>query len=253
MNKKRKLVIEKLLEKIHSGEIVVGDKLLPERQMAEAVGETRPVLREGLIALDAMGVVDIRDRQGIFLSSNEEDEASMMLHRVRGWPADILSRVMEVRQMIEPLATGLAAARCGEKDLMKMQECLKHMKALAEQPGEEAAKEGAYWNTSFHTVIVESADNAYLSRIYEGVYSVIEQGMSMMRINTSPKAHGGRLLAYQDHVRLYELIKAKDSAGAELFAEEHLKHTINAMVQLGQIVPISNLFEQGFAGRGRPA
>ena len=82
MNEKRRLVIEKLLEKIHSGEIVVGDKLLPERQLAEAVGETRPVMREGLIALDAMGVIDIRDRQGIFLSSNEENEARMMLHRV---------------------------------------------------------------------------------------------------------------------------------------------------------------------------
>lgn len=155
MNEKRRLVIEKLLEKIHSGEIVVGDKLLPERQLAEAVGETRPVMREGLIALDAMGVIDIRDRQGIFLSSNEENEARMMLHRVRGWPADILSRVMEVRQIIEPLATGLAAARRGEKDLIKIQECLKHMEELAGQAGEEAAKEGAYWNTSFHTVIVE--------------------------------------------------------------------------------------------------
>ena len=251
MNEKRRLVIEKLLEKIHSGEIAVGDKLLPERQLAEAVGETRPVMREGLIALDAMGVIDIRDRQGIFLSSNEENEARMMLHRVRGWPADILSRVMEVRQIIEPLATGLAAARRGEKDLIKIQECLKHMEELAGQAGEEAAKEGAYWNTSFHTVIVESADNAYLSRIYEGVYSIIEQGMSMMRINTSPGAHGGRLVAYQDHVRLYELIEAKDSAGAELFAEEHLRRTIVAMVRLGQIVPTSDLFEQGFVGKAR--
>ena len=125
------------------------------------------------------------------------------------------------------------------------------MEELAGQAGEEAAKEGAYWNTSFHTVIVESADNAYLSRIYEGVYSIIEQGMSMMRINTSPGAHGGRLVAYQDHVRLYELIEAKDSAGAELFAEEHLRRTIVAMVRLGQIVPTSDLFEQGFVGKAR--
>ena len=35
MNEKRRLVIEKLLKMIHSGEIVVGDKLLPERQLAE--------------------------------------------------------------------------------------------------------------------------------------------------------------------------------------------------------------------------
>jgi GntR family transcriptional repressor for pyruvate dehydrogenase complex len=51
MNSKRKLVIEKLLQKIHSGEIVLNDKLLPERQLVDAVGETRPVLREGLSRL----------------------------------------------------------------------------------------------------------------------------------------------------------------------------------------------------------
>ena len=61
MNAKRKQLIEKLLEKIQSGEIVVGDKLLPERKLAEILGETRPVLREGLIALEAMGVLTMAD------------------------------------------------------------------------------------------------------------------------------------------------------------------------------------------------
>ena len=60
MNDKRRQVIEKLLEKINSGEVVSQDKLLPERRLAEVVGETRPVVREGLIALEAMGVLDIR-------------------------------------------------------------------------------------------------------------------------------------------------------------------------------------------------
>jgi GntR family transcriptional repressor for pyruvate dehydrogenase complex len=251
LNEKRKEVIEKILYKIRNGEIAINGKLLPERQLAEAIGESRPVLREGLIALEAMGVLDIRERQGIYFSSREENDAKMMLQKVRGWPADVLSRVMEVRQIIEPLATGLAAARRNDKDLMKMRECLEFMKELVDQTSEEAAKKGAYYNTAFHTVIVESADNAYLSRIYEGVYAVIEEGLSLMRINTSPGASGGRELAYQEHVRLYELIEAKDSAGAELFAEEHLLHSINAMVKLGQIVPTSNLINQKLVGRAR--
>lgn len=251
MNDKRKQVIEKLLAKIHSGEIVVKDKLLPERQLVDAIGETRPVLREGLIALEAMGVLDIRDRQGIFLSSVEENEAKMMLQKVHGWPADMLSRAMEVRQIIEPIATGLAASRRDEKDLVKLRECLGQMKELAEQTTEEAAGKGAFWNTAFHTIIVESADNAYLSRIYEGVCSTIEQGMFLMRINTPPSEDGGRVAAYHDHIELYKLIEGKNAAGAELYSEMHLLHTINALVRLGQIVPASNLFEQKRAGRVR--
>jgi len=251
MNSKRKQIIEKLLEKIYSKEIVTDDKLLPERDLVDILGETRPVIREGLIALEAMGVLDIRDRQGTFLSSSQENEAKTVLQKIHGWPADILSRAMEVRQIIEPIATGIAAKRRNNKDLLKMHECLNHMKQLSKETSKEAAEQGAYWNTAFHTVIVESADNAYLSRIYEGVCAVIEQGMFLMRINTSQKSEGGAMAAYQDHVILYERIEAGDSAGAELSSEKHLLHTINALVQFGQIVPASNLFLQKLAGQTR--
>ena len=253
MNEKRKQVIEKLLERIQSGDIVSNNKLLPERQLAEVIGETRPVLREGLIALDAMGVVDIRDRQGIFLSSHEENETSTMLQKMHGWPVDILSRAMEVRQIIEPIATGIAAYRRSEKDLEKMRACLEHMEELSQQSGQEAADKGAYWNTALHSIIIDAAGNSYLSRIYESVITAIEQGMSMMRINTPPAAEGGRFVAFREHVELYETIKAQDIRGAELCCERNLKHTINARVQVGRIVPSSNLFEQKFAGllRGR--
>ena len=84
-------------------------------------------------------MLDIRDRQGIYLSSTEENEAKMMLHKVRGWPADMLSRVMEVRQIVEPPATAIAAVRRDEKDLTKMRECLRNLRELVEEGGEEAA------------------------------------------------------------------------------------------------------------------
>ena len=251
MYDKSRLVIEKLLEMINSGEVVSQDKLLPERRLAEVVGETRPVVREGLIALEAMGVLDIRDRQGIYLSSTEENEAKMMLHKVRGWPADMLSRVMEVRQIVEPPATAIAAVRRDEKDLTKMRECLRNLRELVEEGGEEAAQQSLIWNTAFHTVIVESAENAYLSRLYEGIHAVAEHSLSLMRIRTSPEKEGGRRSVYQDHLKLFERIEARDSAGAELCAEEHLRHSINAMVELGQIVPASDLFGQKLIGQAR--
>lgn len=249
MNEKRKQVIEKLLEKIQNGEIVAGDKLLPERKLAEVIGETRPVLREGLIALEAMGVLDIRDRQGIFLSSVHEREAQNMLQTVRGWPADTLSRAMELRQIIEPTAAGIAAARRDDRALSKMCECLERMKVLSHGESEADNIEGAYWNTAFHIIIVEAGKNAYLSRIYESVCAVMERGVSVMRINTDPQEAGGRAVTYHEHAVLYELIEARDVVGAELAAEKHLKNTIAAFVKLGQIAPAADLFAQGFVGR----
>ena len=132
-----------------------------------------------------------------------------------------------------------------------MRECLRNLRELVEEGGEEAAQQSLIWNTAFHTVIVESAENAYLSRLYEGIHAVAEHSLSLMRIRTSPEKEGGRRSVYQDHLKLFERIEARDSAGAELCAEEHLRHSINAMVELGQIVPASDLFGQKLIGQAR--
>jgi len=246
MNDRRKEVILKLLNKIHSGEIVTDDKLLPERQLAEIINEPRPTLREGLISLEAMGVVDIRDRQGIYLSTSEENDAKMLLQKVHGWPADMCSRAMELRQIIEPSATAMAAVRRDEKDLKRLRICLNTLKPLSKKSDPDSIKLGTYWNKEFHIIIVHTTNNAYLARVYESVQSAINQAVYIMRESTAPGEQGGRRITYEDHEKIYECIENKDPKGARECAQEHLAHTVKAMIKLGEMVPISDLFTQGF-------
>lgn len=251
MNEKRKIVIEKLLNEIHGGNIIAGGKIPSERILAQLLGENRTIIREALISLEAMGVIDIRERQGIYISSNEENEAKMLLQRVRDWPGDVLSRIMEMRQVLDPIAASLAAARRTHEDVVNLSSCLEKMRMLSEDNRQEAAKIGAYWNTVFHTIIVTATGNTYMAKVYESVLALIEQGMSLMRASTSPAKHGGRIVAFKEHELLFEYIKNSDAAAAERIAEEHLAHTIKAMVRLGQIVPASDLYTQKLAGRLR--
>lgn len=251
LNEKRKEVIEKLIEEIHYGNIITKGKLPSERRLAELLKENRPIVREALISLEAMGVIDIREKQGIFLSPNEENEARKLLQKTKGWPGDILSRAMEMRQIIEPSATALATARRSDENVSNLSSCLENMRNLQGDAKQEAARVGAYWNTVFHTIIVSATGNAYMIRVYESVLSMIEDGMSMMRSSTKPMDFGGRHITFREHELLFEAIKNKDKDAAERVAEEHLSHTIKAMVRLGQIVPSSALYEQEFIGRLR--
>lgn len=251
LNEKRKEVIEKLLEEINCGNIAEKGKLPSERRLAELLKENRPIVREALISLEAMGVIDIREKQGIFLSSSEENEAKKLLQKTRGWPGDILSRVMEMRQVLDPAAAVLAAARRSEENVANLASCLENMRNLQGDARQEAAKVGAYWNTVFHTIIVSATGNTYMMRVYESVLSMIEGEMSMMRFGTAPTDFGGRNIAFMEHERIFEAIKSGDRDTSERIAEEHLSHTIEAMVRLGQIVPSSNLYGQKFIGRLR--
>lgn len=249
MNEKRQQVIEKILEEIHYGNIVVKGRLPSERQLAQRLNENRTVVREALISLEAMGVIDIRERQGIYLSTQEGNEAKALLNVVGQWPADTLSQVMEIRQLFDPAAAALCAIRSSRDDVEKLANCVESMRALLHDGNPEAAKSGAYWNTIYHSIIVSSTGNSYLIRIYEHILSTIEHSMSLMRFGREPNEYGGRHISFREHESLLQAIRNRDAEGAARIAEEHLAHTIKAMVSLGQIVPSSDLYGQKVAGR----
>ena len=59
---KRKLyqdVVERLMQRISTGEIRPGDQLPPERELMDVYGVGRPAVREALQALEHSGIVEI--------------------------------------------------------------------------------------------------------------------------------------------------------------------------------------------------
>ena len=65
MNEQRKSLVKKIYQALKNGEISRGNQLMTERELAEKFGVKRSPLREALIVLETMGVIDIRGRQGI--------------------------------------------------------------------------------------------------------------------------------------------------------------------------------------------
>ena len=244
VNQKRQEIIQRLMDHIHNGDIVQNGKLPPERQLAEMMGESRPVLREALIALEALGILDIRDRQGIFLVSNEGAELGILLGSARIWPQEMLSQVMEIRQILDPSVTAIAAIRRTPKDLKRLQDCLDEMEKTHLCGGEEEARAGTYWNTLFHTIIFQSSANTYLSRIYENLLTMTEKGVTIMRVELPTIDIKERGRALEQHRSIAEAIEQSNPEAARKRAQEHLTRTINAMIRLGQIPSTANLFSQ---------
>ena len=51
-------------DRLLAGELRAGDRLLPERELALALGVSRPVLREALRSLAMLGLLDIQHGRG---------------------------------------------------------------------------------------------------------------------------------------------------------------------------------------------
>ena len=68
----------KLKDKISAGEFKVGDKLPPEREIAEQMEVSRSVVRESLIMLELQNIVKVRKGSGVFVVNTPDDAQKLM-------------------------------------------------------------------------------------------------------------------------------------------------------------------------------
>ena len=61
------LIVDQIKNMILSGKLKIGDKLPPERELAELYKVSRTSVREALKALEAIGVLEIRQGGGIYI------------------------------------------------------------------------------------------------------------------------------------------------------------------------------------------
>lgn len=66
-------VMHSLLQDIRQGRYAAGSRLPPERELARAFGVSRPVVREALLALDVLGLVETRVGSGSYVSERMPD------------------------------------------------------------------------------------------------------------------------------------------------------------------------------------
>ncbi len=244
LNETRKDAIERVMKIIHTDCMVVDGKLPTERRLSELTGLNRLSLREALIAMEGMGILDIRNRQGIYLNESQGEELVYLMESAPIWmPSEMLARAMEMRQILDPAAAALAAARRGDRDIEKLNECLTNMREIRTRGGEKEAESGAYWNSVLHSSIFKAAGNALLLRAHDGLGSIIEKGVAAMRTQMPEIDPEWREMILAEHGKIVGAIVAADPREARRQMERHIGHTMESMRSLGQLAVDAGLAE----------
>ena len=112
MNKRKEEQLKRILQAIKSGEIVNDGKLPTERELERHFSMSRLHIRECLNILEAYGVLEIRERQGIFVESHDVSGAFRSLDDFQSaWAVGLYDEISEVRRLVEVPAARLAAQR----------------------------------------------------------------------------------------------------------------------------------------------
>lgn len=205
-------VARKLLEYLLSGELVPGDRIPSERQLATSLGIGRSAVRDALRPLTWLGIVEVRQGDGTYLRGMSSD----LLPKVVEWGLMLgEKRVMdlvEARRHIETVTARLAAERRTDAGAEEVRNALALMEAsLADRAALTEA------DIAFHLKVAELAGNDVLSGILSSIQSLLRVWISRLLLTADdPRA------SYMLHVPIAEAVIAGDGDRAAAAMTAHL-------------------------------
>jgi GntR family transcriptional repressor for pyruvate dehydrogenase complex len=160
--------IEQIRGLIRSGALPPGARLPPENELAAQLGLSRNSMREAVKALELVRVLDVRRGDGTYVTSLEP----RLLLEGLGLAVELLQDesilgVVEVRRLLEPAATGLAAERITDDGLSVLEARLDEMEAAGTDAERQVAADAA-----FHLDVFAATGNQTLLSVLDGLSSL---------------------------------------------------------------------------------
>jgi GntR family transcriptional repressor for pyruvate dehydrogenase complex len=157
--------IARIRAMIQSGDLPPGARLPPENQLAAQLGISRSGIREAVKVLASARVLDVRRGDGTYVTSL----APALLLEGVGFAVELLQgetllEVMEVRRLIEPAATGVAAERISERELDELGDLMQTMRSVAAD-----AEKLMQCDIAFHRTVIRATGNETLTSLLDGL------------------------------------------------------------------------------------
>lgn len=149
-------VVEQILVMIQNGAWSQGDRLPPERDLAEAFAVSRTVVREAIKTLEARGVLETLTGSGVYVRPPDPALVSRSLHMYLQLldQDDIDLRLAEIRSVLEVEIAALAAVRSTPEERQELRRLCQEMRKHVTSP-----RVLAELDFQFHLLLAEATRN----------------------------------------------------------------------------------------------
>jgi len=205
-------VVKQVQDIIRDGLLRPGDMLPPERELAERLHVSRGSLREAILALESMGLVEPRHGEGTIVRDLSAaplvNQLSVMLVQKRA----LVGELLEFRLMIEPTLAARAAANATDEEITHLEEILSRQQAKIDQ-GELAIEE----DSKFHYAIARAARNSVVLKVLDVFMDYLRDSREL-----SLQVEGRPQKSLNSHRRILNAIARKNPAAAEKAMRRHI-------------------------------
>lgn len=198
-------VRDELVRAIVSGELDVGQKLPAEAELAGAFGVSRPVVREALGSLRALGLIVSRNGRGSFVASARVRRPALLGR----YTVDDLH---EARAHLEVPAARYAALRRSPEQLEALRRLVEALETCTER------EEWTRLDAAFHVALAEASGNEVHASLIEHLRDLLVEQSQVLATTSA-----GRIAAAnREHRAIFEAVASADEGGAQEAMSTHL-------------------------------
>ena len=205
--------IEKIKAMIVSGALRAGDRLPKEADLAAELGLSRSSLREAVRALSLINILDVRRGDGTYVTSLEPTVMLEALSFIVDFHRDAsVLEFLQVRRILEPAATAMAAERVTDAEVADLRGLLDRLGPQPEIDDLVAS------DLEFHRRIAAESGNSVLCSLLD----TISAPTTRARVWRGLTQSGARERTLDEHRAIVDALASHDPDVARSWATVHI-------------------------------
>jgi GntR family transcriptional repressor for pyruvate dehydrogenase complex len=207
-------IVEQIEDSIREGRMKPGDQLPSERELAQQFGVSRTAVREAVKTLSEKGLVESYSGRGTFVTSGRSQAIRHSLDwLVNSGDPQNAGYVSELREILEPEFTALAATRIEDQQLAMMREAIDVMDRSIHNPEDYIEAD-----LDFHLALAEAAANPLILSLLDSIVGVLR----VQRLGVFGTT-GGPQRGQKHHKLILKAIEQRNPARARKAMRAHME------------------------------
>jgi GntR family transcriptional repressor for pyruvate dehydrogenase complex len=206
-----------VIDELRSGQYAVGDRMPAERDLAKKFGVSRPVVREAMLALEVLGLIEVRIGSGAYVMrlSTMQDEAGFNVSAFE---------LIESRMLFESEAAALAATQITDEEIEELESLVQ---AIRDENRRSDGTEQA--DRAFHVSIARATRNAAIEHVVDELWQLRSSSPECALMLEKARRANVRPVV-EEHTAIVEALKARDAKAARAAMRAHLAAVINHLL-----------------------
>jgi len=215
--------IEQIMDLIKNKKLKPGDKLPPERKLAEKLSISRGSLREAFRVLESRGLIKTKPGGGRFIREIRGNGHNNTENVILSLEKSSILELLEAREMFEVKIAEIAAQRATVENIKSIEEVLNKMN---EEDGLKDDKETES-DTEFHLAIARATHNFVFTNTIQLYLDLLKKTREK-----TWQIPGRREKQKQEHLAIFQAIKEHNSKKAGEAMQKHLRTIIKVIVEI---------------------